>query len=83
MRSCWPGTLLAPEDVPLDQLNSMGDLPEDNFFFQRFVKNDIRILNVSRIQELGENKVDYTRAAVSEEIQEAWELAVMKMRGDL
>ena len=61
----------------------MGDLPEDNFFFQWFVKNDIRILNVSRIQELGENKVDYTRAAVSEEIQEAWELAVMKMRGDL
>ena len=83
VRSWWPGQVIDVSEIPDLQSRHLGELPSNCVFFQRFIKEDIRILPASRVQELGENKVDFLRAAVSEEIQSAWEFAVLKMRGDL
>ena len=59
-------------EIPDMQLCRLGELPSNCVFFYHFIKEDIRILPASRVQEIGENKVDFFRAAVSEEIQSAW-----------
>ena len=42
----------------------LGELPSNCVFCYRFIKEDIRTQPASRVQELGENKVDYLRSAV-------------------
>ena len=83
MRSWWPGQVINVSEIPDLQSRHLGELPSNCVFFYCFIKEDIRIVPASRVQELGENKVDYFRASVSEEIQSAWELAVLKIRGDM
>ena len=58
-------------EIPDMQSCHLGKLPSNNVFFYCFIKEDIRILPASRVQELGKNKVDYLRVAVSEKIQSA------------
>ena len=61
----------------------LGEHSSNCVFFYCFIKEDIRIPPAPRVQELGENKVDFMRVTVSEKIQSAWEFAVLKIRGDM
>ena len=68
-----------PEEVQkIVEKNTM-----DCIVVKRFLYNDYKVVKSSRVEALGENRVDKYRAAVSQEIGAAYDIAVATLNGDI
>lgn len=78
-----PATVLAPGEVPpgLSSLITKAKVP--SLFVRRFLVEDIKLVQVKRVELLGTNKLDRERAAKTPEIGEAYGMAVAVLRGDV
>ena len=72
------------EDIPLTFKKLIPDHPSDQVFVKRFPPfGDVRLVKLTYIQGLGENKLDKVRAMKSETILEAYNNALAKQFGDI
>ena len=84
LRSWYPATICSPEDIPEKFKKLIPDHPMADVFVKRFEPfNDVRVVKVKNIEQLGENRVDKARACKSEAINAAYSLALATMRGDV
>ena len=55
----------------------------DCIVVKRFLYNDYKVVKSSRVEALGENRVDKYRASVSQEIGAAYDIVVATLNGDI
>ena len=84
IRSWYPAEVCCLEDIPLTFKKLIPDHPSDEVFIKRFPPfGDVRLVKLTYIQGLGENKLDKVRAMKSETILEAYNNALAKQFGDI
>ena len=84
LRSWYPGKICSNEEIPNKFKQLIPDHPSDHMYVQRFEPfSDVRMIKISNLQELGENKVDKQRATKSEGINTAYHHALASLAGDI
>ena len=78
-----PAIVLSPSEVPVTMINLLHKAKTPSVIVKRFLVDDLKLVQVSRIQMLGTNKVDRERAFKTLEIGEAYRMAVAVLRGDI
>ena len=78
-----PGQIISPQELPPAYSSLSNKCAETSVFVKRFIINDVKIIPISRLDNLGLNTVDRERAGKTPDIREAWDLAVSMMRGEL
>ena len=83
LRSWHPGMVMGLVDLPAGVQEMLGNSLTSSVVVKRFIIDDFKVVKSDRIQALGENRVDKFRAAVSEEIGVAYDVALATQSGDI
>ena len=70
-------------DLPGKVQQQLGSNPAGSLVVKRFIIGDFRVIRPGRVDHLAENRVDQFRAAVSEEIGAAYDVALAIQNGDI
>ena len=70
-------------DLPPGVQEMLGNGLNNSVVVKRFTIEDYKVVKSEKIQALGENRVDKYRAAVSEEIGAAYDVALATQSGDI
>ena len=84
LRSWYPATVCSQEDIPDSMKKLLPDHPASDVFVRRFEPfGDIRVIKSKNIDSLGENRIDKSRSSKSDDINQAYTLALATLRGDI
>ena len=70
-------------NLPAGVLEMLGNHPTNYVVLKRFIIDDYKVVRPKRIQALGENRVDKCRAAISEEMGVASDVALATQNGNI
>ena len=83
VRSWQPGQVVGLLDLPQEAQRQLGRNTSGRVVVRRFHLGDLKVIQPGRLEPLAENRVDKYRAAVSDEIGIAYDLALATMHGDI
>lgn len=84
LRSWYPATICSQEDIPDSLKKLLPDHPASDIFVKRFEPfGDIRVIKAKNIDVLGENRIDKARSSKSDDINQAYTLALATLREDI
>ena len=82
-RSWYAGQVMGVVDLPDQVRITLGRNPLGSVVVRRFAFNDFKVIRPDRLDSLGENRVDRSRAAISEEIGAGYDVALGVINGDI
>ena len=77
-----PAIILAPSDVPASLSHLLQQSSVPSVFIKRFIIDDIKVVPLSRITMLANNKIDRERASKTPDIRDAYDASMAQLRGD-
>ena len=84
VRSWYPGKICSVEEIPNNYKQLIPDHATGYLYVKRFEPfSDIKLVKMSNIDELGENKIDKVRASKSIDIMAAYSQALAAVAGDI
>ena len=77
-----PAIILAPSDVPASLSHLLQQSSVPSVFIKRFIIDDIKVVPLSRITMLANNKIDRERVSKTPDIRDAYDASMAQLRGD-
>ena len=82
-RSWYAAIVQGLIDLPESLQELLENNPSGSLIVKRYYYNDYKIIKPGKLEILGENRVDRTRAAVSTDIGIGYDIALAALNGDI
>ena len=83
LRSWHPALVMGLVDLPAGVQEMLGNQLTNSVVVKLFITEEYKVVKSDRVQALGENRVDKYRAAISEDIGVAYDVALAIQSDDI